>query len=67
MPKCVLKSNSFRNTREIAWNHRLNTVIPNGLNILDLGAILRRSQGVQQWYPVSGSNILYLTGLNCLE
>ena len=35
LPKDIPRSNSLRNKRELVWIHRLNTLILNGLNILD--------------------------------
>ena len=35
LPKDVPRSNSLRVNRELVWIHRLITLIPNGLNILD--------------------------------
>ena len=35
LPKDVPRSNSLRDNRELVWTHRLKTLIPNGLNILD--------------------------------
>ena len=35
LPKDILRSNSLRDSRELVWILRLNTLIPNGLNILD--------------------------------
>ena len=37
IPKSVPRSNMIRDTREISWIHRLNTLIPNSLNILGWG------------------------------
>ena len=35
LPKDVPRSNSLIDNRELVWIHRLNTLISNGLNILD--------------------------------
>ena len=35
LPKDVPRTNSLRDNRELVWIQRLNTLIPNGLNILD--------------------------------
>ena len=35
LPKDVPRSKSIRDNRELVWIRRLNTLIPNGLNILD--------------------------------
>ena len=53
----------MRNTMEIVWILRLNTLIPNGLKILDWGAKFKSNQRVQQ----NGTNIIYLTDLDFLE
>ena len=37
LPKDIPKSNSLRDKRKLVWIHRLKTLIPNSLNILDWG------------------------------
>ena len=35
LPRDVPRSKSIRDNRELVWIHRLNTIIANGLNVLD--------------------------------
>ena len=35
LPRDLPRSNSLRDSREVVWIHRLNTLIPNALNIVD--------------------------------
>ena len=51
LPKSIPRSSSIRNTREIALIHRLNTLRPNGLNILDWGVEFSGSQRLQHIAP----------------
>ena len=46
MPRDVPTSKSIRDNRELVWIHRLNTLISNGLNMLDWGKWFMMSQRV---------------------
>ena len=43
LAKDIPRSSSTRYQRELIWIHRLNIIIANGTNILDLGNKFRRS------------------------
>ena len=51
LPKDIPGSNSLRDKRELVWKYRLNTLIPNDLNILGLRQLIQELKGINKGNP----------------